>query len=96
MADLVISDADLELLRGALRLVLTDLQGLQKSVSAMDAAPVGAAPLIAAQENFTGARRTDIATLGAGATALADKVDKVGKGMTATDLGLGGQAQQAV
>lgn len=96
MADLVISDADLATLHSALRLVLIDLEGLQKSVRAMDAQPVGAAPLIAAQTRFAEARNQDIAVLGAHATALADKVDQVGRTMTATDVQLGGQAPQTV
>ena len=96
MADLVITDADLEMLRGALRLALTDLEGLKKSVSAMDADSVGAPPLIAAQTSFTEARDQDIAALGAGATALANKIDEVGNEIKATDLRLGSQARRVV
>lgn len=96
MADLVISDADLEMLRGALRLVLTDLEGLRKSVSATDEAPVGAAPLIAAQTRFAEARRQDIEALGTSSVVLADKVDEVSSTMKATDLKLGSQAERAV
>ncbi len=95
MADLIISDTDLQSLHGALHMAQKDLHSLQRMVSLMEAGSIGARPLIDAVTEFTNARRQDFTSLSRGTSRLSHKVDEVRIEMAAVDLRLSGQSQLA-
>lgn len=77
MADLTVTEADLQSLSAALVMTLTDLEALQHSLHHMDVGPVGAPPLLEAETTLTRTRNNDLTTLGEGIAARHDDVERV-------------------
>ncbi|SEN24319.1 hypothetical protein [Actinacidiphila rubida] len=94
MGDLVVTEADMHALGGALTAVLDDLQALQGALLRMDAACVGAAPLLESQRTFTDTRRGDLTALGKGIADRHGEVEQVAPTLRTTDHRLAGDAQR--
>jgi hypothetical protein len=95
MADLAVTEADLQSISAALVMALGDLEALQRSLRHMDAGPVGAPPLLEEERTFTRTRDNDLTALGGGITARHDDVGRVVPTLRATDHGLARRAQRA-
>lgn len=95
MADLTVSEADLQSLSAALVTTLTDLQALQDSLRHMDVGPVGAPPLLEAERALTRTRDNDLTALGEGVAARHDDVERVVPTLRATDQRLGSNVARA-
>jgi hypothetical protein len=95
MADLAITEADLQSLSAALVMALTDLEALQHSFRHMDAGPVGAPPLLEEEQTLTSTRANDLTVLGEGIAARHDDVERVVPTLRATDHRLASDVQRA-
>lgn len=95
MADLVIDNAGLATLRGALRAALSEMDSARKVISGIDPTPVGAKSLIDAGDGFAHARTSDVNELGKNLGALADAAARVGQTMGEVDVALGSRATAA-
>ncbi len=93
MADLVISDADLQFLKRSLRLALSDLEPLIRAIRNVDHSCVGVPAAMDALKAFSEARCRGVEVLGEGLAGLAQSTDSVREGMTAADLLLSEEAQ---
>ena len=85
MGDLVVTEADLQVLGGALATALSDLAALQASLQRIDVSCVGAAPLAEAERTFTSTRRGDLTALGAGLADRHTEVEQVVPTLRTTD-----------
>ncbi len=95
MADLVIGDAELVTLRDALQAALTEMDSARKVINGIDPTPVGAKPLIDADDEFAHARTSDVTELGKSFGELADAAAQVRQTMGEVDTALGGRAMTA-
>lgn len=95
MADLTVTEADLQSLSAALVMTLTDLEALQHSLGHMDVSPVGAPPLLEEERTLTRTRDNDLTALGEGVAARQDDVERVMPTLRATDQRLGSNVARA-
>lgn len=95
MADLVVTEAEMQSLSAALVVALSDLELLQGSLRHMDVSAVGAAPLIEEERTFTRTRCDDLAVLGEGIAGRRDDVERVVPELRATDRQLASRVQRA-
>jgi hypothetical protein len=95
MADLTVTEADLQSLSAALVVTLTDLQALQNSLRHMDVGPVGAPPLLEEERTLTRTRDSDLTALGEGVAARHEDIDRVMPTLHATDERLASNVQRA-
>lgn len=95
MADLVMSETDLQSLSAALMLSLKDLEAVQQSFRRMDVNPVGAPPLLEEERTFTITRDDDITALGHGLADQLDQVERVVPTICRVDDRLDQRAQRA-
>jgi len=89
VADLVLSDAALQSLKGVLSGALTVLEAVQRSLGKADPAAVGADAVVDAESSYAAGRAADLTVVGVGIFLLKDQVDKVGQHMGDTDRRLG-------
>jgi hypothetical protein len=95
MADLAITEADLQSLSAALVATLNDLEALQSSLRHMDVGPVGAPPLLEEERTFTSTRDSDLTVLGEGIADRHGEVERVAPTLRATDHRLASNVQRA-
>ncbi|MFI9104000.1 hypothetical protein ACIGXA_26130 [Streptomyces fildesensis] len=89
MADLVVSETDLQGLNAVLMLALKDLEALQQSLRRMDVNVVGAVPLLQEETTFTITRDQDLTGVGGGVAERLDQIERVTVTMKTTDERLG-------
>lgn len=94
MGDLVVTEADMQALSGALATALSGLAALQGSLQRMDVSCVGAAPLVEAERTFTRTRRGDLTALGAGLSERHTEVEQVVPTLRSTDHRVAGGAER--
>jgi hypothetical protein len=85
VGDLVVTEADMQALGGALATVLSDLEAVQSSLQRMDVTCVGAAPMVEAERSFTSTRSGDLTTLGKGLSDRHTEVEQVVPTLRTTD-----------
>ena len=95
MADLAMTEADLQSLSAALVMTLNDLEALQSSLRHMDVGPVGAPPLLEEERTFTSTRDHDLTVLGEGIADRHGEVERVAPTLRATDDRLASNVQRA-
>ncbi|MBY8880790.1 hypothetical protein [Actinacidiphila acidipaludis] len=94
MGDLVVTEADMQALCGALATALSDLEALRASLQRMDVSCVGAAPLTEAERTFTSTRSGDLMRLGAGISDRHTEAEQVVPTLRGTDHRIADSAQR--